>query len=544
MKSKFLQSWVLPPTWLRFLIIVLLVLGLFFRFVNLDRKIYWMDETYTSLRISGYTEAEVAQQLLEGQILSVQDLHKYQRLNPEKSVVDTVKGLAAEEPQLSPLYFVMVRFWVQVFGSSVAAVRSFSAFLSVLAFPCIYWLCLELFESSLVGWLACALIAVSPFQLVYAQEARQYSLWTVTILLSSAALLRAMRVNTWRSWGIYAATVAIGLYSHLFFVLVAIAHAIYVLAINNGRWSKTLKAYLLASLAWIIAFSPWLVVIFTNYKQALTMTKAQEIDTPLSYFIKSWLGNLSRNFIDTGFSSSSPFATPLPLLILLSLAILVISALVAYSLYFLIRHTPKRTWLFILTLIGFTSLAIIIPDLILGRRTSVTGRYMIPSYLGIQLAVSYLFASKINPILVNNWQNKLWQLTLIALLTSGVISCAIVSQKEVWWNNLTDTNNRALAQIVNKASNPLVIQEIDSSPPRYNVFNLISLSYLLKPDVKFKFVAKNTATQIPNGFRDIFFMAPSDVLKAGIEKEYRAKIEPIERSQESRLWKLVKPEAF
>jgi len=166
MRSKLLQSWVLPPTWLRFLIIILLVLGLFFRFVHLDRKIYWMDETYTSLRISGYTESEVAQQLLESQILSLQDLHKYQRLNPEKSVVDTVKGIAAEEPQLPPLYFVLVRFWTQLFGDSVAAIRSFSAFLSLLAFPCIYWLCLELFESSLVGWLACALIAVSPFQLV------------------------------------------------------------------------------------------------------------------------------------------------------------------------------------------------------------------------------------------------------------------------------------------------------------------------------------------------------------------------------------------
>ncbi|HEY9669490.1 MAG TPA: glycosyltransferase family 39 protein, partial [Coleofasciculaceae cyanobacterium] len=303
MRSKLLQNWVFPPTGLRFLLVVLLVLGLFFRFVNLDRKIYWMDETYTSLRISGYTEAEVAQHLLGKPILGIQDLHQYQRLNSEKSVVDTVSGLAAEEPQLPPLYFVLVRFWAQLFGTSVAAIRSFSAVLSVLAFPCIYWLCLELFQSSLVGGLASALLAVSPFQLVYAQEARPYSLWTVAILLSSASLLRAIRVNTWRSWSVYAATVAIGLYSHLFFVLVGIAHAIYVFAIHNWRWSNTLKSHWLASGVGIIAFLPWIAVILNNYKQALTMTKAQDTQTPLTYFIKSWLGNLSRNFIDTGFSS-------------------------------------------------------------------------------------------------------------------------------------------------------------------------------------------------------------------------------------------------
>jgi uncharacterized membrane protein len=500
-----------------------------------------MDETYTSLRISGYTESEVAQQLLEGQILSLQDLHQYQRINPEKSIVDTVKGLATEEPQLAPLYFILVRFWAQMFGDSVVAIRSFSAFLSVLAFPCIYWLCLELFESSLVGGLACMLLAISPFQLVYAQEARQYSLWTVAILVSSASLLRAIRINSWRSWGLYAATVAVGVYSHLFFVLVAIAQAIYLLVINQGRWSKTLKGYFLSSIVGIIAFSPWIVVILTNYKQALTMTAAQDTKTPLLYFLKSWLGNLSRNFIDTGFSSGSPFAVPWHSLVFPSLSILVITALVIYSLYFLGRSSPKRAWLFIFLLIGFTSLVIIIPDLILGRRTSVTGRYMIPAYLGIQLSVSYLLGSKINPTISSNRLHQFWKLILLALLTSGVISCVIISQSQTWWNNLTDTDNRQLAQIINQTSNPLVIQEIDSVPPRYNVFNLISLSYLLNSEVKFKFIPKNTVTQIPQEFSNIFFMAPSNALQSGIEKDYRTKIEPLDGNPESRLWKLVKP---
>ena len=541
MRSKWLQSWVFPPTGLRFLIIILLVLGIFFRFVNLDRKIYWMDETYTSLRISGYTESEVAQQLLQEQLLSVEDLHQYQHLNPKKSIVDTVKGIADEEPQLPPLYFILVRFWAQMFGDSVAAIRSFSAFLSVLTFPCIYWLCLELFESSVVGWLACALLAVSPFQLVYAQEARQYSLWTVAILLSSASLLRAMRVNTWRRWGIYAATLTLGVYSHLFFVLVATAHAIYVFIINNYRWSKTLRAYFLSSLVGIIAFSPWIAVIVTNYQQALTMTAAQDTKIPLLYFLKSWLGNLSRNFIDMGFSSDSPFEIPWYSLVLPSLSILVITTLAAYSIFFLVRHTSKKTWLFILILISFTSLALIIPDLILGRRTSVTGRYMIPCYLGIQLAVSYLLGSKINPTLLSNGSNKFWKLTLLALLTSSVISCVVVSQAESWWNNLTDTHNRQLAQIINQTSNPLVIQEIDSSPPRYNVFNLISLSYLLKSDVKFKFIPKYTVSEVPKMFEHVFLMAPSTAFKSGIEKKYRTKIEPIEGNQATNLWQLVKP---
>jgi uncharacterized membrane protein len=63
----------------------LLVLGIFFRFANLDRKVYWFDEVFTSKWISGYTEKEVVQQVYDGRIIGVEDLQMYQRLSPEKA---------------------------------------------------------------------------------------------------------------------------------------------------------------------------------------------------------------------------------------------------------------------------------------------------------------------------------------------------------------------------------------------------------------------------------------------------------------------------
>lgn len=100
------------PKELRVVIVILLVLGIFFRFANLGQKVYWIDESYTSLRISGYTESEFIQQVADGKIRDIKYLQKYQRINSEKSVVDTVKGLALKEPQLAPLYFVATRLWV------------------------------------------------------------------------------------------------------------------------------------------------------------------------------------------------------------------------------------------------------------------------------------------------------------------------------------------------------------------------------------------------------------------------------------------------
>ncbi len=58
--------------------IFVLVLGIIFRFVNLDKKYYWADESYTSLRISGYTERELIQEFSNKKnVISVQQLQKY-----------------------------------------------------------------------------------------------------------------------------------------------------------------------------------------------------------------------------------------------------------------------------------------------------------------------------------------------------------------------------------------------------------------------------------------------------------------------------------
>ena len=127
MNSKPIQNGNRPRISLKVLIVVILT-GIFFRFTNLDRKAYSFDESLTSLRISGYTWTAIVQQDLQGKTISVEDLlGKYQQINPEKTWLDTVKGLATEEPQLSPLYFILARFWVQSLGPQAAAVRSLSA---------------------------------------------------------------------------------------------------------------------------------------------------------------------------------------------------------------------------------------------------------------------------------------------------------------------------------------------------------------------------------------------------------------------------------
>ena len=507
--------------WLRFLIVVVLVLGIFFRFANLGQKVCWIDESYTSLRLSGYTESEFIQEVFDGQVRNIKYLQKYQRINSEKTVVDTVKGLALEEPQLAPLYFVATRFWVQLFGDSVAVTRSMSAVFSLLALPCMYWLCLELFDSSLTAWLAVSLLAVSPFQIVYAQEARPYSLFVLMILLSGAALLRGMRLKTNSSWAIYAATVALGFYSHLLFALVVLGHGIYVAISENLRFNKTVIGYFLAASAGFIAFSPWTVVLLINSQYASQRTAWQSFTVPLSHLVKQSVLNIIRQFFDVGLYSDLP-----PLYFLLSIpVILMILIIVGYSFYLLVSQTERRVWLFVITLTCVT-LAIFLPaDLILGGRRSIYSRYLIPCYLGMQIAVAYFLAVKMtSPQVTMQWQ-KLWRLALAALLSIGIISGCIYLPADSWENKGPSYINTPIARTINSASRPLLITDLW----KYNVNmigNLLGLSYLINSQANF-LVLPPKIVEIPQKFNEIFLYDISPGLKTEIEKNTRYEIQTI-----------------
>ena len=528
-KSTNSKKWGHFNHWFHLLIITLLILGIFFRFVNIDRKIYDFDEVYTSLRISGYTMAEMEQELRNGKVISIKDLQKYQAPNPEKNAIDTIKGLALEESQLTPLYFILARFWVKSFGNSVAVTRSLSAYISLLAFPAIYWLCQELFASRLIGWIAIALIAISPVHVIYAQVARFYSLWTVLILLSSAALLQAIRGKTNLSWGIYSLTVILGLYTHLYFGLVAISQGIYVISIKGFRFRKTLIYYIISSLVGLIAFSPWLLILITSPNPE-TLQWIQYKQTLFAITVR-WVDMVRSTFLDIGVSpinelTIKPELVPFILIILTSML---------YAIYFIFRNTPQRIHFFVLTLISSVGLPLILADFIFQHRYGAT-KYILPSLLGIQLAFAYLIATKLNDCYSHRWQKRLWKTLTSMLLVMGIISCTMSAQAEIWWNSHPHVSQDipSIADSVNQSTQPLLISD-------YNDLKFIQvLGYKLEPKVWLLLVEEPSIPEIPKGFSDVFLFRPSEPLIAGLGKEYNTQIKSIYPP----LWKIENYTAY
>ena len=532
---------------LRLLVVVLLLLGLLFRFVNIDKKFYWYDEAFTSLRISGYTQTEVLRAISRGQLVAPKDLMKYQRLNATKNLGDTVKSLAIEEPQLPPLYFLAVKCWAKLFGDSPAATRSFSAWMSLLTFPALYWLCRELFASPEVAWIAVGLLAVSPLHVLYAQEARPYSLWPALILLSCESLLRAMRLQNKLSWSIYAVANIMGVYTHLFSLLVALGHGIYIVGTQGFTSNKKLVSYSIAMTVLLLAFLPWMVILIVNKRAAAGATSWANLETQRISLVKNWAGNIGRAFFDVGLTSNAISVY----LIGLVAATLILLTIVGYAVYFLCSETNKQVWLFVVTLMAVTALALVLPDVILGGIRSTKARYLFPTYLGMQIAVAYLLATKITALGVPSWKQQMWKVLTVVLLTGGLVSNAVSSQAETWWTKEWGRENPEIARRIDRAPKPLLVSDISE----VSLGNILSMSHLLEPKVRLQLVLldpearrraqlfdRPTIPNIPSGFSDVFVYGRSQNFSAKLAKMQNLKIELLSEQKNETLWlgKLVK----
>lgn len=539
---------------MRFFLIALLCLGCFFRLAHLDHKIYWYDEIFTSLRASGYTEAEVVQHFTASGIVHPADLQHYQQPNPERGLADTLYSLATEDNQHPPLYYGLAHYWIRWVGSSVTAMRLLPVLLSLLGLPAAYWLCQELliktgaFNSTLPVWLGVALVAISPFQIAYAQEARQYSLWSTLTLAMTAALLRAIRVNTVSNWALYAVTITLSFYTFLLTALTVAGHGFYVLCVwLQAKSRRVWVAYLGAALAGTLAFLPWVWVLSHNLAQVQTVTSWVNDTKPIRNLVASWATIAARTFYDRGKE---------PLDRMVQLAILI---LIAYAFYDLIRRASQQVWLPILVMTTTPVLPLILADVALGGVRSTAARFFIPTLLGLQLAVTYLLSAKLlqtqftktqSPML-NSSKSLFWRWVTVALCSASVYSAFVSFQAPTWWNKTHNAENLVIQDIVNQAARPLLVSDAETA-------DIIALSYRLKPDLALLIRPQcytcqpqaadvvqipNSLSQIAARYSDVFLFHPRS--RAEWQQsvaQQPIKFEPIPNTGEPdklALWKMV-----
>jgi len=125
-----------------------------------------------------------------------------------------------------PFYYWALKIWSMIFGNSQISLRLMSVFFGVVAMLFIYLLVRRLFGKK-AAICSIFLVAISPFFIKYAQEARMYTLVLALAFAATYALVIAMSSKKKVQWVIYGILIALGMLTHYFLALVWLTHWIW-----------------------------------------------------------------------------------------------------------------------------------------------------------------------------------------------------------------------------------------------------------------------------------------------------------------------------
>jgi len=245
----------------RGIVVALVLLAAFFRLWQLGDQSLWLDEAYT------------AQWITQG--------------------VRGILRAIAQDLDTPPLHPLIVYAFAWVAGTSELTLRLPSALASILAVPLTFVLARRLLGQR-IGLLATLAMAMAPFAIYYAQEARMYSMMLLFTVASSYALTRALDAPhkaTW--WAAFTASSAAGIYTHFFGFLVlgleelvGLGYAVVLWRRHHPGASLVVRGLALSTLATAILYLPWLPVL---------LHFLQENYTAVPYG-QGWRANLSWTF--------------------------------------------------------------------------------------------------------------------------------------------------------------------------------------------------------------------------------------------------------
>jgi uncharacterized membrane protein len=204
------------------------------RFVNIAKSSIWHDE--------GYTMMLAPQSPLEILARTGRDVHP-------------------------PLYYLVLHYWMLVFGNSETAARGLSAVFMLGVVIVGYLLVKRLFANENYARLAALFLALAPFLVRYSQEARMYGMVAFVLLVATYAMVRALEAGSYKWWGVYALALSAGLYTHYYSVFMILVHWLYVATISNYKARKGVfnLRWWGANILAAALFLPWLPTAYAQF---------------------------------------------------------------------------------------------------------------------------------------------------------------------------------------------------------------------------------------------------------------------------------------
>lgn len=257
------------------------------------------------------------------------------------------------------LFYVLLTFWVKIFGESEAAVRSLPLIFGALGAGAVCLLGTRLFGRA-AGVLAGILFALDAFIVQYAQTARGYSLLVFLVTLSSLLLVVEHDRTSRRARIGYVLVTTLAIYAHFFAALVLLAHAVVIILLRRREyltveWARAGAAIVLLcvpaalsaihagphAISWIERPSPrdvahvladlagdsqLLVLAFLSCALYVTVSAMRRRDSAAQLFLMTWLvlpivASYAVSFIQPVFQSNYLIICVPPLVIFAGAAV-------------------------------------------------------------------------------------------------------------------------------------------------------------------------------------------------------------------------------
>ena len=333
----------------------------------------------------------------------------------------------------APLYFLLLKGWIAIWGMEPGAIRSLSALFgtgAVAGMGLLLRACNARWRTAFWGM---ALCAITPLQIFYSQEARPYAMLSFLVVMAFWTFVRAVKSGGARDWAAHAAAILCGLYTHHLF-LPWIAGLWLALLILRPP-ARTCKQAAIAYAVVAVLYAPGAILL---WHQASTSGGADWIariwcQTPLAQAIPQSLESLSMGGALPVYISGLPLG---PLWTWIGLAIVALAAGAAIT----SRESSREMgpWRWVLLILALWPLIFLWAYSALRRPIYVVGRYDIcaqPAYLGLlATGIAAITGRRARSIMAQASTALSWCLACILLILMGRLL-------QARWSAPRDTQN-------------------------------------------------------------------------------------------------------
>jgi len=460
--SKFRDFLVKP-----WIYILVLVIGVSFKFYHIDYRYFGHDEVATVFQTSGLNNKGIDQLAPVNKIVSIDYYKSLLHLNDlHQTLAQELEG-QLHTMNLNPLHYFLLSFWYRFVGDSLIALRGFSIFFFLLSLPFIFLLAKKFFGNHLSGWIAISLFSVTQYAQYFSHEARYITLTIFFIVAASYFLLEALDGKKFYWWLGYAATGALALYASALLSLLLIAHILYVIILRKEK----LLPFFISICAIFLLYLPWLIFILTSFGQ---------VEEALSWHKYFHDSSLNLIFFQLLVMADGLFALEDPWIwrmengqTFTTFIYLLLAVFIIVSIFYAAKKMKKQSFYFLLIMFLCSFLFFISSDLIRRTGGSLLFRYHYIHIVAALFFMSFLLGRKISS------KNIFYFTFYVAIVVLGINSMHKLSQNKRWYYGEHDAKP---VDYINNSENYLVVSDFTTTSFGHSIEDFLMVVYAIQSE--------------------------------------------------------------